>query len=103
MPIRSAYFSVRCIAKGVRPFHNERTPSCSMICLPQFHMPAGTPVLKAKNACGRQRQRERRHHKFEELTSMRVLKHPGTLFKGSQQQQVQTRECGRTVISIDFI
>lgn len=34
---------------------------------------------------------------------MRVLKHPGTLFKGSQQQQVQTRECGRTVISIDFI
>jgi hypothetical protein len=37
--MRSAYLSVRCVAKGVRPFHSARTPSSLTTCLPQSTMP----------------------------------------------------------------
>ncbi len=40
--MRSAYLSVRCTAKGVSPFHSDRTPSSLMMVWPQFQMPAAT-------------------------------------------------------------
>lgn len=42
VPILSAYLSVKCVAKGVSPFHNDRTPSSLMIVWPQLTMPAGS-------------------------------------------------------------
>mmetsp|Transcript_19368 Transcript_19368/g.49271 ORF Transcript_19368/g.49271 Transcript_19368/m.49271 type:complete len:314 (-) Transcript_19368:134-1075(-) len=47
-PMRSAYFRVRCVAKGVRPFHRDLTPSSAMIVCPQCTMPR---YLPARSSC----------------------------------------------------
>lgn len=44
-PMRRAYFRVRWVANGVRPFHNARTPSSLMTVLPQWYMPLYLPVV----------------------------------------------------------
>jgi len=38
-PMRRVYLSVKCVANGVNPFHNARTPSCCTIVVPQFQIP----------------------------------------------------------------
>lgn len=40
VPMRNAYFRVKCTAKGVSPFHKALTPSSLMIVSPQCQMPA---------------------------------------------------------------
>jgi hypothetical protein len=39
LPMRSAYLSVRWVAKGVSPFHSARVPSSWMMVCPQLMMP----------------------------------------------------------------
>jgi len=40
VPMRNAYFRVKCTAKGVSPFHRALTPSSLIIVSPQCQMPA---------------------------------------------------------------
>ncbi len=40
VPMRNAYFKVKCTANGVSPFHRALTPSSLMIVSPQCQMPA---------------------------------------------------------------
>ena len=46
--MRSAYLSVRCVAKGVSPFHRDFVPSCSTICFPQSMMPAALQTSRCQ-------------------------------------------------------
>ncbi len=43
--MRRAYLSVRCVAKGVSPFHKDLVPSSLMICFPQSTIPAARSSL----------------------------------------------------------
>jgi hypothetical protein len=50
VPMRSAYFSVRCVANGVSPFHSARTPSSLTIVDPHCQIPVYFP---ARSSCNR--------------------------------------------------
>ena len=47
--MRSAYLRVRCVAKGVSPFHKDLVPSCFTICFPQSIIPAAGAVRVSLN------------------------------------------------------
>jgi hypothetical protein len=49
-PMRNAYFRVRWVAKGERPFQSDRAPSSLMTVLPQWYMPLYLPVVRCASA-----------------------------------------------------
>jgi hypothetical protein len=65
--MRSAYFRVRWVAKGVNPFHRARTPSWRDTCWPQSTMPLYWPawsswrrVLMVSGESGERERQKRR-------------------------------------------